>query len=56
MAAQKHKPADYRAVVGIDYPDGRVEPGGACDAVPADAIGWLLACGAIEPKPQKKGR
>lgn len=39
----------YRAVVGIDYGRGkRVEAGGIVHDLPAQAIPWLLECGAIE--------
>lgn len=38
----------YRALVGIDYPGGRVEPGDETDALPAKAVKWLLDDGCIE--------
>lgn len=43
MAAVK-----YRALVGIDYPGGRCEPGDATDALPPKAIKWLLEQDLVE--------
>lgn len=41
--------AQYRAVVGIDYPPNkRVEAGELVSDLPATSIKWLLESGAIE--------
>ena len=49
--------AQYRALVGIDYPPNkRVEAGEVVSDLPGDAIKWLLEDGLIEDssKPAKK--
>ena len=49
--------AQYRALVGIDYPPNkRVEAGEIVSDLPGDAIKWLLEDGLIEDssKPAKK--
>jgi hypothetical protein len=49
--------AQYRALVGIDYPPNkRVEAGDLVSDLPGDAIKWLLTDGLIEDanKPSKK--
>jgi len=49
--------AQYRALVGIDYPPNkRVEAGEIVSDLPGDAIKWLLEDGFIEDssKPAKK--
>lgn len=49
--------AQYRALVGIDYPPNkRVEAGDIVTDLPGDAIKWLLEDGLIEDssKPSKK--
>lgn len=49
--------AQYRALVGIDYPPNkRVEAGELVSDLPGDAIKWLLSDGLIEDssKPTKK--
>jgi hypothetical protein len=49
--------AQYRALVGIDYPPNkRVEAGDIVSDLPGDAIKWLLEDGLIEDssKPSKK--
>ena len=49
--------AQYRALVGIDYPPNkRVEAGEVVSDLPGDAIKWLLSDGLIEDasKPSKK--
>jgi hypothetical protein len=49
--------AQYRALVGIDYPPNkRVEAGEIVSDLPGDAIKWLLEDGLIEDssKPTKK--
>lgn len=49
--------AQYRALVGIDYPPNkRVEAGEIVSDLPGDAIKWLLEDGLIEDssKPSKK--
>jgi hypothetical protein len=46
--------AQYRAVVGIDYPPNkRVEAGEIVSDLPGDSIKWLLEQGLIE-SPDKK--
>jgi hypothetical protein len=46
--------AQYRAVVGIDYPPNkRVEAGDIVSDLPGDSIKWLLEQGLIE-SPDKK--
>jgi hypothetical protein len=49
--------AQYRALVGIDYPPNkRAEAGDLVSDLPGDVIKWLLADGLIEDssKPSKK--
>lgn len=49
--------AQYRALVGIDYPPNkRAEAGDLVSDLPGDAIKWLLEDGLIEDpsKPTKK--
>ena len=49
--------AQYRALVGIDYPPNkRAEAGEIISDLPGDAIKWLLEDGLIEDssKPSKK--
>ena len=49
--------AQYRALVGIDYPPNkRAEAGDVVTDLPGDAIKWLLEDGLIEDasKPAKK--
>ena len=49
--------AQYRALVGIDYPPNkRAEAGDVVTDLPGDAIKWLLEDGLIEDssKPTKK--
>lgn len=52
--------AQYRALVGIDYPPNkRVEAGEVVSDLPGDAIKWLLEDGLIEdtsksPKKEKE--
>jgi hypothetical protein len=49
--------AQYRALVGIDYPPNkRAEAGDVVTDLPGDAIKWLLEDGLIEDtsKPSKK--
>ena len=49
--------AQYRALVGIDYPPNkRAEAGEVISDLPGDAIKWLLEDGLIEDasKPAKK--
>lgn len=50
--------ATYRALVGIEFGNTRVEAGETSDAIPAKSISWLLKDGYIElvedAKPTKK--
>lgn len=52
--------AQYRAVVGIDYPPNkRVEAGDIVSDLPDKTATWLLSSGFIEPldgKPNKKAK
>lgn len=42
--------AQYRAVVGIDYPPNkRAEAGDIISDLPEKSVAWLLDCGFIEP-------
>jgi len=34
--------AKYKALVGMDYDDKRVEAGDVVDDIPEDSLGWLL--------------
>lgn len=38
----------YRALVGLDYADRRVEPGDVVDDIPKKSLPWLLKQGHIE--------
>jgi hypothetical protein len=38
----------YKALTGLSYGDVRVDAGEVVDDIPADSIGWLLECNAIE--------
>lgn len=40
--------ASYRALVGLNYQDKRVEPGDVVDDIPRSAVSWLKAQGKIE--------
>lgn len=50
--------AQYRAVVGLDYPPNkRAEAGDIVSDLPEKSVAWLLSSGFIEPldgKPVKK--
>lgn len=46
----------YRALVGIDYPGGRVEAGDTTDGIPAKSVKWLAEQGLIEPVTGKPGK
>ena len=47
--------AQYRAVVGIDYPPNkRVEAGDLVSDLPGDSIKWLLESNCIESLDKKK--
>lgn len=54
--ASKKSKADeaYTVKVGINYPTSkgevRAEPGDVVTDIPSRSVGWLLECGAIEPK------
>ena len=45
----------YRALVGIDYPGGRVEAGDETDALPPKAAKWLSDDGLIQPASEPVG-
>lgn len=48
------KMAQYRAIVGIDYPPNkRVEAGDIVSDLPGDSIKWLLEQGLIESTDKK---
>jgi hypothetical protein len=42
------KKTQYKALVGLNYGDSRVEAGAVVNDIPEDSIGWLLECNAIE--------
>ena len=39
----------FRALVGMNYADRRVEPGEIVSDIPETSIAWLLEQGLIEP-------
>jgi len=42
--------AQYRVIVGVDYPpDRRAEPGDVVDDLPGKSIKWLVDQGIVEP-------
>jgi len=44
----KEPRTEYKALVGLDYEDKRVEAGEIVDDIPADSVEWLLEGQYIE--------